>query len=74
MSQHPNPEAALDGAVKELKALGHDLWHWDDYVWGHDYMTPRPNAGLHICPRDDEAQQESGAPFVIVTFSRRSVV
>jgi len=50
--------------IDELRALGHDLWSWDDDVWGCDYMTRRPGAGLEIHPSepDDEDDVASEDP------------
>lgn len=48
----PDPGAAWMKAIEALRALGHDLWSWDDdgdaAIWSYDYVTKRPGAGLKI--------------------------
>ncbi len=47
-----SPAQAWYRAVDALRRLGHDLWSWDDFgdhsIWGWDYVTVRPGAGLKI--------------------------
>ena len=54
--------AEFESSMKDLRALGHDLWSWDsDLVWGHDYITRRPGAGLRatrIDPEDDAPSEQ----------------
>lgn len=49
MRESACPTTSFLASVRELQTMGHDLWSWDvDEVWGHDYMTARPGAGLRI--------------------------
>lgn len=40
-----DPADEVTAVVAELRALGHDLWHWDgsdDFdIWGRDYVRPQ---------------------------------
>ncbi|MBK8234460.1 MAG: hypothetical protein IPK74_02785 [Deltaproteobacteria bacterium] len=65
---HPSPEAVLEVAVADLRALGHDLWSWDpDRVWGPDYVTRRVGAGMMLSLRgagdDDDATLRIAVEF-----------
>lgn len=70
LAAHPSPEAVLERAAKELRALGHDLWSWEpDRVWGRDYVTKRDGAGLtlSLLLRDDD-DGEPASPHITVEF------
>jgi hypothetical protein len=56
----PDPSGAFVAAMHELRALGHDLWSWDEDVWGADYVTTRPGAGLTISRTSSEGADDSG--------------
>jgi hypothetical protein len=38
--------------IEALRALGHDLWSWDDFgdgaIWSYDYRKQREGAGLRL--------------------------
>lgn len=69
LRDHPSPAAAFVLAMKELKAVGHDLWSWTpEEVWGHDYITPRLGAGLCITRYTDD-DDEGAANTVKVAFA-----
>ena len=63
--------------MRELKALGHDLWSLDpDQRWGPDYVTRRPGAGLmltrHSSDEDDDSSEAGGEETVEVEFRPRA--
>lgn len=47
-----NFEKDILAIIEDLRALGHDLWNFDQdvewQIWSHDYATPRPGAGLFL--------------------------
>jgi hypothetical protein len=48
-----NPEADVVRIVHELRALGHDLWSFDESpgdfaIWCYDYVNPPPGPRLTI--------------------------
>jgi hypothetical protein len=54
-----DPSATFLTSMNELRALGHDLWSWDeDRVWGHDYVTARTGAGLIVTRSGDDEPSE----------------
>lgn len=69
----PCPPVAFTQAMQELKQLGHDLWSWEmDEVWGHDYMTRRPGAGLFITRTFGETDEPAPSDEqVLVEFRSR---
>ncbi len=71
LADHPSPEAVLERAATELRALGHDLWSWDrDRVWGRDYVTKRNGAGmtLSLYGTDDDDEDDGAGPRIAVEF------
>jgi hypothetical protein len=71
LADHPSPEAVLESAATELRALGHDLWSWEnDRMWGWDYVTKRSGGGmrLSLCVKDDDDDGPGEAPRIAVEF------
>jgi len=67
--ESPHPATAFVSAMKELKALGHDLWSWDEDLWGSDYMTKRAGAGLRIQRlTNDERDEPLPEPRLVIEF------
>lgn len=71
LANHPSPEAVLERAAMELRALGHDLWSWDpDRVWSRDYVTKRNGAGmtLSLYGTEDDDEDDGAAPRIAVEY------
>ncbi len=65
MKEHPSAAAVLAGAVRELRALGHDLWSWDaGERWGWDYVERREGRGLRLELVDGPSGLEVDVEFV----------
>lgn len=61
--------------LRDLKAIGHQLWSWDEstdfMVYGDDYMRPGPTRFILTLNWEEFDQDDSGtpdSPFASVEF------